>query len=144
MISNSAKYAINAVLYLSFNSDIDHKMSIAELGNAIEVPKAYLAKLMQELARHHLVSSLKGPKGGFYLSEENKQSHLKEIIDLIDGESRLSNCVLGIRTCNHEKPCPIHHKVHQYKDEFVSDIMHITIEELAKEIESGNAVLPIN
>lgn len=143
MISNSAKYAINAVLYLASNSSFEQKLSIADLGKLLDIPNAYLAKLLQELARHELVSSSKGPKGGFYLTEENKKSHLKEIVDLIDGETRLKNCVLGLRMCNHEKPCPIHFKVHSFKDEFVEDLKEITIEDLAKEIEMGNAVLPI-
>ncbi len=143
MISNSSKYAINAVLYLASHADSTNKMSSAQLCSAIDVPSAYMAKLLQELARHDLVSSTKGPKGGFYLSEENKQSHLKEIIDLIDGDARLSNCVLGLRMCSEDKPCPIHHKIYRYKDEFVEDLKQITIEELAKDIQEGRAVLPI-
>lgn len=143
MISNSSKYAINAVLYLASHANSHHKLSSADLSKAIEVPSAYIAKLLQELARNGLVSSSKGPKGGFYLSKANRQSHLIEIIDLIDGEARLSNCVLGLRMCNEEKPCPIHHKVHAYKDEFVGHLKQYTIDELANDIQEGRAVLPI-
>ncbi|UWX56682.1 Rrf2 family transcriptional regulator [Maribacter litopenaei] len=42
------------------------------------MPQAYLSKLMQELTRHNLISSVRGSNGGFYLNEENRGVSLRK------------------------------------------------------------------
>ncbi len=67
MFSNSSKYAIKAVLFLALNSNEDKKIMVKDIANPINVPQAYIAKLLQELSRQNVISSTRGPKGGFYL-----------------------------------------------------------------------------
>ena len=74
MFSNSSKYAIKAVLYLAMNSSKDEKVMAKDISEPINVPQAYIAKLLQQLSKHEIVSSLKGPKGGFYLSEKKQKT----------------------------------------------------------------------
>ena len=76
MISNSSKYAIKAVLYLALHSSEENKVMVKDMAEPINVPQAYIAKLLQELAKRKLISSTRGPKGGFYLSEEDKKGNL--------------------------------------------------------------------
>ena len=68
MFSNTTKYAIKAVLYLAINSNTEKRVVISEIANSINVPQAYIAKLLQELSRKNIISSLRGPNGGFFLS----------------------------------------------------------------------------
>ena len=51
MLSNSSKYAINAVLYLAINSSVDRKKGVKEISEALRIPTAFLAKLLQILAK---------------------------------------------------------------------------------------------
>ena len=89
MLSNSSKYALKAVLYLALNSDESNKLMVKDVARSIKVPQAYIAKLLQELSRRGVVSSTRGPKGGFYLNEDNLKRPLIDIIIPIDGEKRI-------------------------------------------------------
>ncbi len=130
MLSNSSKYAIKGVLYLALNSNRNHKIMVRDIYEAVHVPEAYLAKLLQELSRHGIISSTRGPKGGFYLSEEDRKHTLLEIVKVIDGENRLNSCVMGIRNCDMDNPCVLHKLVGGNKSKFISVLESTTILDL--------------
>ncbi|NNK81631.1 MAG: Rrf2 family transcriptional regulator [Flavobacteriaceae bacterium] len=143
MFSNSSKYAIKAVLYLALNSSKEKKIMVKDIAEPINVPQAYIAKLLQELSRQNLISSTKGPRGGFYLSETDKQIPLRKIIHVIDGESRLSSCLLSLEDCNEDKPCPLHKSMYPLKTKLLESLENKTIVDLAKDVEEGNSFLPL-
>jgi Rrf2 family protein len=143
MFSNSSKYAIKAVIYLALNSNENKKVMAKDIADPINVPKAYIAKLLQELSRQNIVSSAKGPKGGFYLSEHDKTIPIRKIINVIDGENRLSSCLLSLEECNEDKPCPLHDSIFPLKTKLLDSLEHKTIMDLANDIELGNSFLPV-
>ena len=108
MFSKSCKYAIRAVLHIAAHTDGEKKIGANEIAEALEVPKSFLAKLLQQLARHHLIASSKGAGGGFYLAPENQEVSLENVIRCIDGEDLFTSCALGLPVCSSEKPCPLH------------------------------------
>ncbi len=132
MFSNSSKYAIKGVLYLALNSDKDHKIMVRDIFEVVHVPEAYLAKLLQELSRHGIVSSTRGPKGGFYLSNENRKRTLMDIVKVIDGEKRVNSCVMGIRNCDMNNPCVLHKLVGSNKSKFIKVLEKTAILDLVE------------
>ncbi len=143
MLSNSSKYALKAVLYLAVHSTMEKKILAKDISKPINVPRAYIAKILQELSRHNIVSSMRGPGGGFYLNEENKKTPLIDIISLIDGDNRLTSCVLSLHKCDNENPCPMHHLVDDTKASFVKKLKETSVEDLISDIRSGKSFLPI-
>ncbi|PWL37362.1 transcriptional regulator [Flagellimonas aquimarina] len=143
MISNSSKYAVKAVLYLALNSSESHKILAKDISSPTNIPKAYLAKVLQELSRHNIVSSVKGPGGGFYLSEDNKKIPIMKIIHVIDGDNRLTSCMLSLQECDEENPCPMHDLVGNTKVNFVKNLEQNTVEDLVEDIREGKSFLPL-
>ncbi len=143
MFSNSLKYAIKAVLYLAQHSCEKQKISAKHISESILVPHAYLAKLLQELARHNIISSSKGPKGGFYLNQENRQQPLINLIRAIDGQQKLSTCVLSLKDCDEKRPCPLHNLVAPSKKNLMDSLEHKTLAEISSEIEKGISFFPL-
>ena len=143
MLSNSSKYAIKGVLYLAVNASRTRKILAKDIAKPINVPASYIAKLLQELGRHGIVSSVKGPYGGFYLDEENLQTELIKIIDVIDGEQRLRSCMLSINECDEDHPCPLHHLVGEAKTNFIKNLEETTIGDLVEHIATGKSILPL-
>ncbi|SDL16742.1 transcriptional regulator, BadM/Rrf2 family [Salinimicrobium catena] len=141
MLSSSSKYAINAVLYLAVNASVDKKIRATEIAEAIGVPSPFLSKLLQILSRERKLSSSKGPKGGFYLTDEEKQLHLIEVVKSIDGVDRLEDCVLGLKKCSSEQPCPVHFAVQPFKNKFLQELEENTIEHFAEKVKKGEAYL---
>lgn len=130
MLSNSSKYAIKGVLYLALNSKEDHKIMVRDIFEVVHVPEAYLAKLLQELSRHGIISSARGPKGGFYLSEDDRKHTLMDIVRVIDGEKRVNSCVMGMRNCDMNNPCVLHKLVGANKSKFINVLEKTTILDL--------------
>lgn len=143
MFSNSSKYAIKAVLFLALNSSEEKKIMVKDIAEPINVPQAYIAKLLQELSRQNVISSVRGPKGGFYLSEDNKKQPLKKIINVIDGEKRLTSCLLSLENCDEDKPCPLHEMASPLRTMLLYNLESKTICDLAKDIREGNSFLPL-
>ena len=143
MFSNSAKYALKASLYLAIHSSESKKVKIKDIADPINVPKAYIAKILQELSRLNLVSSAKGPYGGFYLNSENKNVTLTQIIDAVDGDERMNSCLLGIKECDKDNPCPLHHLAYQEKQLIKEKLNKTTLNELAQHVIIGKSSLPI-
>lgn len=143
MFSNSAKYAMKAVLYLALHSSEDHRIMVKDMYEAVNVPKAYLSKLLQELSRHELVSSVRGPKGGFYLSAANKAQPVARIVNIIDGRKRVESCLLSLEDCNNEKPCPLHQMFVPARQKLLKNLEKKTIADLATDLREKKAFLPL-
>ncbi|UII76299.1 Rrf2 family transcriptional regulator [Flagellimonas sp. HMM57] len=143
MLSTSTKYALKAVLYLAVNSSEKKKILAKDISNPTNIPKAYLSKLLQELSRHQIVSSVRGPGGGFYMTPENIKVPLIEIVKVIDGDSRLNSCMLSLSECDEERPCPIHHLIGNAKTNFVKNLEQHRLKDLIESIQSGKSVLPL-
>ena len=78
MLSNSSKYAIKAVLFLALNTNDNKKVMVKDISEPINVPQAYIAKLLQELSRKQIISSTRGPKGGFYFDSIMRQKPIDD------------------------------------------------------------------
>lgn len=143
MLSNSSKYALKAVLYLAIHTSSDKKILARDLASLINVPPAYIAKLLQELVRKNLLHSEKGPNGGFYLDDLNKNERVINFIYAIDGEDKLNSCLLGLRQCNHRNPCPLHHLANPMRDELLNNLKQKCINDLVLDIKNGVSSLPL-
>ena len=141
MISNSSKYAIRSVLYLAIHSDEKNKLSAKKIAEEIKIPSAYLAKIFQTLSKKRLISATKGPKGGFYLTQQNCANTLLDIILCIDGDDKLTTCFLGLSSCSNDNPCPVHHIVFPFRENLFKEIQGKTIGEFAEEAKSGKTVI---
>ncbi|GIZ16466.1 RrF2 family transcriptional regulator [Capnocytophaga catalasegens] len=141
MLSNSSKYAINAVLYLAVHASTNNKIGVKEIADSLGIPTAFLAKLLQILARKNAISSSKGPNGGFFLTQNELNTPLIKIVHHIDGVSKFTTCSLGLKDCSPDKPCPLHYTVQPFKMEFLKELEENTIYDFALKVKTGEAYL---
>ena len=134
MFSKSCKYAIRSVLYLAVHAEPGIKTGVKEIAERLDLPKHFLAKVLQQLSRNGLISSVKGPHGGFYLNDENLKATLEQIILAIDGPQVLYGCILGLSSCSSENPCPLHAQIVAYREGLYYQLKHRRIEDLAQRI----------
>mgnify|MGYP000195971824 CR=1 FL=1 len=134
MLSTGCKYAIRSVLYIALNASEEKKIGVKEVSEVLEVPFPFLAKLMQQLTKAKLISSTKGPKGGFYLNEQDQSRNVLDIINLMDGIDKFQGCFLGLSKCDPANPCPVHFTVAPFKEEIMGKFRDKSIMEFAAEI----------
>lgn len=141
MLSNSSKYAINAILYLAVHASENNKIGVKDIAESLNIPSPFLAKLLQILVKKKALSSTKGPRGGFYLTEKEKEIPLVQIVYHIDGIDKFTSCALGLKKCSSDKPCPVHHSVQPLKVAFLELLETNTIKDFAEKVKQGNAFL---
>lgn len=109
MFSKSCEYGIRAALYIAQQSHLNKRSGIKDIAKGIDSPVAFTAKILQQLVKHRIVNSVKGPSGGFGINLSDLDSiKLSHIVSAIDGDNIYSGCGLGLKACNAMKPCPIH------------------------------------
>jgi len=134
MLSNACKYAIRSILYLTMHSNEKKKIGVKKIAEELETPQPFLAKLLQQLSRNTLVSSSKGPSGGFFLNDSNRKNSVWDVIECIDGTDKFTQCFMGLSTCGDKNPCPVHFTVAPFKEKILNDFKDKTIQEFTDEI----------
>lgn len=141
MISKSTEYAIRALVFVQLRNWEGKRPGVAEIAKEIEAPVAYSAKILQTLTKHTLLESMKGRGGGFFF--ENNQSNLTlyDVMVVMEGESTFSKCGFGLKQCNADNPCPLHHQYKNLRDDFYNLVKTETIKTLADSVTKGGSVL---
>ncbi len=134
MFSRTCEYAIRAILYIAANSDPEkqERLGIKTIAKDLEVPTHFLSKILQTLTRHGLLSSIKGPNGGFYLNKTQRKKPPIKIVETIDGNAIFKKCGLGLKYCSDKKPCPVHFEFAKYRDGIKSMLSTQNIQEMAE------------
>jgi Rrf2 family iron-sulfur cluster assembly transcriptional regulator len=144
MLSNTSKYAIRAMIYLALNAESDKKIGIRKISGELHIPSPFLAKILQLLAKHKLLSSTKGPNGGFALGKDARKITLYEIVTVIDGNDIFDKCLISLRTCHEEgMPCPVHDKYEPIRMEIKKLFQQQDIDDLAKNIKTRHQIFAL-
>ena len=138
MFSKATEYALRATIFIAQKGTEEKKLSIDEIAKAIDSPKSFTAKILQSLTKdNHIISSVRGPNGGFFLTEKSKKLPVRTILKAMGEEEVLEKCVLGLKQCSEQQPCPMHEQYKsirkQLKDLFVAK----SIQQFASEIKDG-------
>lgn len=141
MLSSACKYAINAILYLSNETSETKRKSVKEISDSLNIPFPFLAQLLQKMAKKNLISSQKGPNGGFFLTTENKALKLLIVVEEFDGLEKFNECAMGLPECNPLKPCPLHYTVDPLKSSFLNELKCNSIQEFAEKVSKGETFL---
>lgn len=107
-ISQTAEYALRAVVWLAGHTDV--ASGTPEIARATRVPPGYLAKVLQLLARGGLVTSAPGRKGGFRLARSAGEISILQVINAVDPVERIRQCPLGIES-HAGALCPLHRRL---------------------------------
>lgn len=141
MFSKACEYGIRAVIYIYSQNNKGKKLGIKDISKEIDGPEFFTAKILQSLARQGIISSSKGPNGGFFIEKEQENLRLIDLIIAIDGDQLFNGCGLGLKQCSEVSPCPIHHDFKAIRDQLKEMLSGMKIADLASDISSGSATL---
>lgn len=141
MLSLTCKTAIKAVIYLASKFESGEKASIIEIAEFIDASEHTVGKMLQTLVKEEIINSTKGPTGGFYISEKQKNQAIIKIIDTIDGKEVFDQCGLGLSKCSATHPCPIHNDYKIIRDQFKTMCRQKKINDLCEPVNAGLAYL---
>lgn len=105
-ITRETDYAIRCVYYLSKKPD---EVTMAnEIAKEMLIPKSFLAKILQKLAKAKIVKSYRGVKGGFQLSKKSESVSIYDVILATEGPVAVNICAVDKKQCSISNKCPIH------------------------------------
>ena len=129
LIRRNTDYALRAMVFLATHRD-QGPASAKTIATEMDFSHQLACKLMQQLAKAGLVRSLMGKNGGFELARDPADITLLEMIEAIQGQVRMSACVLGIQSCKHFGQCPIRRKLRGLQDTVTDHLRQTTLQEL--------------
>lgn len=142
MFSKACEYGIKAVIFIATESIGNKRVKINDIAENTGSPEYFTAKILSELTKKDIVSSIKGPYGGFSISiSKMKEIKISDIVSAIDGDSVYKGCALGLSECNEEKPCPMHYKFAKVRNNLKEMLETTSVFELATQYITGEAIL---
>ncbi len=141
MLGKTSEYAIRALVYIHLQNQEGKRPGFKEISKNIDSPEQFTAKILQSLSRMEFIASMKGRGGGFFFTDTASPLTLYDVIRLFEGEKFFSRCVLGLKSCDKDHPCPLHDDYIGIRDRFEKLASKQTIKSLANKIKNENAVL---
>jgi Rrf2 family protein len=132
MLSQTAEYALRAMVYLAMEDASCRGQDIAEV---TKVPFGYLNKIMQQLGRAKLVNSQRGLGGGFSLSKSAKKISILDVVNAVDPIERIRSCPLGIESHGFNL-CPLHRQLSEATLAVESAFAKVSLDDLVEESKS--------
>ena len=136
ILSRTSQYALQALIFVATRPPGEPVLN-REIASHLNVPPAYLAKIMQSLCKGDLLYSYRGRLGGFCLREGAAKTNLMQILLLTEGASFTQDCVLGLKVCSDATACPMHAKWVPIKKKVVALLNDQTLEKLARAVQTG-------
>jgi Rrf2 family protein len=142
MFSKATEYALRATIYIAQRSTEEKKTGLSEIAKAIDSPQSFTAKILQSLTKNNkIVSSVRGPNGGFFMTEKAKKLPVRAILEAMGEDEILEKCALGLKKCSETKPCPMHSQYKAIKEQLIKLFENKTILYLAEEMAGGSAYI---
>lgn len=142
IFSKACEYGIRASIYVALQSLEGQRANLKDISAEIESPEAFTAKILQLLVKGGIITSVKGAMGGFEVDRKKmNRIRLQDIVVAIDGKFNDKICVLGLKECSHQHPCPVHDKYKHIKSDLISMLQNTSLYEMSKSLHEGLACL---
>src|SRR5690554_73725 len=118
-LTTKGRYAVTAMLDLAIHAQ-ETPVSLNEISGRQSISLSYLEQLFAKLRRNGLVSSVRGPGGGYQLSRRSEEIDVAEVIDAVDESmdatrcGNLANCQGGEKCLTHHLWCDLSSQIHSF------------------------------
>ena len=129
-LTTKGRYAVTAMLDLALHGN-DGPVSLADISGRQDISLSYLEQLFAKLRRNELVTSVRGPGGGYCLSRGLGEIFVAQIVDAVNEAVDATGCG-GTSDCQQGEVCLTHHlwcDLSQQIHSFLSQISHANLVE---------------
>ena len=129
-LTTKGPYAVTAMLDLAIHARIE-PVSLGDISERQSISISYLEQLFAKLRKNGLVSSVRGPGGGYQLARHGADIFIAQIIDAVDelvDATRCAgqgDCQQGMMCLTHELWTDLSHQIHTF-------LSSISLEELVR------------
>ena len=106
-----------------------------EIAEQHDIPIEFLAKVLQKLAKAHMVTSTFGPTGGYKLARPAHEIRVGEVIAVVDGGLALAQCMrLVDNDCEQSMRCTIRGPLTRINEEIFRVLNTLTIDQITEPV----------
>lgn len=105
-LTTKGRYAVTAMLDLALHAE-DGPVSLAEISQRQEISLSYLEQLFSRLRKNGLVTSTRGPGGGYRVARDLDKVAVSEIIGAVNESVDATQCA-GKENCHSHGRCLTH------------------------------------
>jgi len=128
MLSQTAEYALRAVLYVAQHGD--RLVQAGEMARALRIPRNYLSKIVHALAREGVLESTRGKSGGFRLAQAPDRLYVVQVVSPFDRLGEVRHCLLGRPRCSDRAACAAHTRWKEVAERVAAFFRETTLAEL--------------
>ncbi|GBL04759.1 Fe-S cluster assembly transcriptional regulator IscR [Glaciecola sp. KUL10] len=132
-LTSKGRYAVTAMLDVALHSRRG-PVSLADISERQEISLSYLEQLFSRLRKRELVSSVRGPGGGYQLGKDASLIAIGEVIRAVDETVDATRCQ-GQSDCQGGERCLTHSLWQDLSDRITQFLNGITIAELMQQNE---------
>lgn len=129
-ISRAGEYGVLGLLHLARQPD-GQPVMIDAVSRDETIPKSFLAKIFQDLAKAGILRSQRGAGGGFALARPAGEITVLQVIEAIDGKIALQRCLGEVPECDRKEGCALCSLFEQAQDRLKEVFGQTTLAELA-------------
>ncbi len=130
-LSTRTRYGVRLMLELARNKG-NGQIFLKDIAREEEISEKYLSLIIIPLKSAGLVNSMRGAHGGYNLAKEPSDITLKEIVDVLEGDTCLVDCVKNSSTCTRSETCASRDLWTIVSDNISRTLGSVTLEDLAR------------
>ncbi|TNC85633.1 MAG: Fe-S cluster assembly transcriptional regulator IscR [Thalassolituus sp.] len=127
-LTTKGRYAVTAMLDLAIHAR-QGPVSLNDISGRQGISLSYLEQLFAKLRRQGLVSSVRGPGGGYRLSREDAEINVASIVDAVNESMDATRCNRK-GDCQDGEECLTHHLWIDLSDQIHSFLSDISLSDL--------------
>jgi len=129
-LTTKGRYAVTAMLDLAIHQG-KGPIALADIAHRQGISLSYLEQLFAKLRRRSLVSSVRGPGGGYNLARPAGDIHVAEVISAVDESVDTTRCG-GAANCHNNGPCLTHELWTDLSDRIYDYLNDISLQQLVE------------
>jgi Rrf2 family protein len=128
-LSSPLRHALQALAI--FAARPGKPMELSGIARRFGLPEAALAKSFQNLVRGGVLTSRRGPNGGYRLERQAREVSLAEVIAALGGtDRRHGRCLLEERACSPGGACVLHAAAVEANERMLASLRTLTLADL--------------
>ncbi len=127
-LTTKGRYAVTAMLDLAIHAK-QGPVSLSDISGRQEISLSYLEQLFAKLRRNELVTSVRGPGGGYRLSRSGVDINVAQVVDAVSESMDVTRCE-GKGDCQQGEACLTHHLWCDLSDQIHSFLENISLQSL--------------
>lgn len=128
--SAKGEYGVRAIIDIAIFGD-KAPVQVKEISRRQGIPERFLEQVMASLKRSGLVESVRGAQGGYFLSRDQADISLTDIIEAVEGPLEVMSCASGKSTrCKELELCALRDVWSDVRDSILVALNSVSLEDM--------------